>query len=161
MENSLKTLLFWRIPPINEEVNNSEDSSYLLEENGDKKVLTIDGIYPNSVIKLGMIVKDREINIRYYSNSSLRLTEACFIENPVVLKIDEASQYLKSIFDYMKYRLQTSKTYGEKFQGLPDEVILDYFKRITDSGTVEEALEKENMILVNDLRILISEYINY
>ena len=51
----------------------------------------------------------------------------------------------------MKYRLQTSKTYGEKFQGLPGEVTLDYFKRITDSDTVEQALKKENMILVNDL----------
>ena len=61
----------------------------------------------------------------------------------------------------MKHRLQTSKTYGEKFQGLPDEVILDYFKRITDSDTVGQALKEENMILVNDLRILISEYINY
>ena len=149
MENSLKTLLFWRIPPINEEVNNSEDSSYLLEENGDRKILTIDGIYPNSIIKLGIIKEN--VNVDYCSDRSYRVSDGYFVKKPIILNIDEASQYLKSIFDYMKYRLQTSETYGKKFQGLPDEVILDYFKRITDSGTVEEALEKENMILVNDL----------
>ena len=159
MENSLKTLLFWRIPPINEEVNNSEDSSYLLEENGDRKILTIDGIYPNSIIKLGIIKEN--VNVDYCSDRSYRVSDGYFVKKPIILNIDEASQYLKSIFDYMKYRLQTSETYGKKFQGLPDEVILDYFKRITDSGTVEQTLEKENMILVNDLRILISEYINY
>ena len=137
MENNLKTLLFWRIPPISEETGELEDSSYLLEENGDRKILTIDGIYPNSTIKLGNIRKN--VDVDHFSDRSYRVPETCFIGNPVVLNIDEASQYLKSIFDYMKYRLQTSETYGKKFQGLPGEVTLDYFKRITGCNTVEQA----------------------
>ena len=41
MENNLNTLLFWRIPPISGKVGELEDSSYLLEENGDKKILIL------------------------------------------------------------------------------------------------------------------------
>ena len=141
------------------ENSNIESSSYIAEIN--KKyyeLITISGLYPDSEITIKKISNIGGVKWQLGIGDISKYLSS---DKEKILNIDEASQYLKSIFDYMKYRLQTSETYGKKFQGLPDEVILDYFKRITDSGTVEQALEKENMILVNDLRILISEYINY
>ena len=51
----------------------------------------------------------------------------------------------------MKNKLQETEELGEKYEGLPDEVTLDYFRRLRGVNIIEEDLSAGNIILINNL----------